>query len=56
MFQSAFETLKTKSTFRALRHRDFAIMEFTGFFSAAGTWIYRVGFGVLTWNQMEASH
>ena len=55
MFQSAFETLKTKSTFRALRHRDFAIMEFTGFFSAAGTWIYRVGLGVLTWNLMEGS-
>lgn len=32
-----------------LRHRNYAIVELTGFFSAAGTWIYRVGIQVLTW-------
>ena len=54
MFRSAFESLRTKSTFRALRHRDFAIVEFTGFFSSGGMWIYRVGIGVLTWELTES--
>lgn len=54
MFRSALETIRTRSTFRALRHRDFAIMEFTGFFSSGGMWIYRVGIGVLTWELTES--
>ncbi|MDP6428559.1 MAG: MFS transporter [Rhodospirillales bacterium] len=39
----------TKSTLRALRHRNFAMVELAGWSAAAGFWFYRIGLQVLTW-------
>jgi MFS family permease len=49
MFRTALDALKTKSTLRALRHRNFAMVELVGWSAAAGFWFYRIGLQVLTW-------
>ncbi|MFP6735805.1 MAG: MFS transporter [Rhodospirillales bacterium] len=38
-----------KSTLRALKHRNFLIVETAGWFSSGGVWFYRIGIQVLTW-------
>ena len=38
MFRTTLDSLMTKSTLRALRHRNYAIVEGAGWFSAAGVW------------------
>ncbi|MBT5839251.1 MAG: hypothetical protein HOH80_09650, partial [Rhodospirillaceae bacterium] len=37
------------STLRALKHRNFVIVELAGWFSSGGVWFYRIGIQVLTW-------
>ena len=49
MFRSIRDTLMTKSALRALRHRNFAMVELAGWSAAAGFWFYRIGLQVLTW-------
>lgn len=49
MFRSIRDMLMTKSSLRALRHRDFAMVELAGWSAAAGFWFYRIGLQVLTW-------
>ncbi len=49
MFRSLIDTIMTKSTFRAFRHRDFAIVEAAGWLAGAGVWFYRIGLAVLAW-------
>ena len=39
---------------RALRHRNFVLMEFIGWFAVAGVWFYRVGVGWLTWEMTHS--
>lgn len=46
--------LKHKSTLRALRHRDYALVELAGWFSAGGFWFYKIGLGILTWELTES--
>ncbi|MAF49079.1 MAG: MFS transporter [Rhodospirillales bacterium] len=48
-FRSALHSIITKSTLRALRHRNFALVELAGWFSSGGVWFYRIGIQVLTW-------
>jgi len=38
-----------KSTLRALKHRNFVIVELAGWFSSGGVWFYRIGIQVMTW-------
>ncbi len=54
MFASLIDTIMTKSTFRAFRHRNFAIVEAAGWLAGAGVWFYRIGLGVFAW-QLEKS-
>ena len=49
MFRPLIDTIMTKSTFRAFRHRNFAIVEGAGWLAGAGVWFYRIGLGVLAW-------
>ena len=49
MLRSLFLSLTAKGALRALRHRNFAIVELAGWFSGAGVWFYRIGIQVLTW-------
>lgn len=49
MFRPLIDTIMTKSTFRAFRHRDFAIVEAAGWLAGAGVWFYRIGLAVLAW-------
>ncbi len=49
MSRSIFLSLATKGPLRALRNRNFAIVESAGWFSAAGIWFYRIAIQVLTW-------
>jgi len=49
MFRPLLVSLMTKSTFRALRHRDFVIVEAAGWLAGAGVWFYRIGISVLAW-------
>ena len=50
MFQPLIDTIMTKSTFRAFRHRDFAIVEGAGWLAGAGVWFYRIGLAVFAWD------
>lgn len=50
MASSIIESLLTKSTLRAFRHRYFVIAELAGWLSGAGVWFYRIALQVLTWN------
>ena len=52
-FRTTFDYLAHKSVLRALRHRNYAMVELIGWFSIAGTWIQRVAMGWLAW---ELSH
>lgn len=54
MIRSTFDALMTRSTLRALRHRNYAIVEGAGWFSAAGVWFYRIGIQVLTWEMTHS--
>ena len=49
MFRTLFHTLMTRSTLRALRHRNYALVELAGWFAGAGFWFYRIGIQVLAW-------
>ena len=49
MFGPLIDTIMTKSTFRAFRHRNFAIVEGAGWLAGAGVWFYRIGLGVFAW-------
>lgn len=49
MFRNAFNTITSKGTLRALRHRNYVIIELAGWFSGGGIWFYRIAMGVLTW-------
>ncbi len=44
-----FHHLVSKSSLRALRHRNFALAELAGWFSAGGFWFYKIGIAILTW-------
>ena len=50
MFRTFIDTLLTKGSLRALRHRNFVIVEAAGWLTAAGVWLYRIGIGVLAWD------
>jgi MFS family permease len=50
MARSIIDTLLTKSTLRAFRHRNFVIVELAGWLSGAGVWFYRIGIQVLAWD------
>ncbi len=50
MLQSFINTLVTKSTLRAFRHRDFVIVELAGWLTGAGVWLYRIGLQVMAWD------
>lgn len=50
MFRSFIDTLLTKGALRALRHRNFVIVEAAGWLTSAGVWLYRIGVGVLAWD------
>jgi len=50
MASSIIEALLTKSTLRALRHRNFVIVEVAGWLTGAGVWFYRIALQVLTWD------
>ena len=39
---------------RALRHRNYALTELAGWFSAGGFWFYKIGLGILTWELTES--
>lgn len=54
MLQSFIETLLTRTTLRAFRHRNFVIVELAGWFSGAGVWFYRIGLQVLTWDLTQS--
>jgi MFS family permease len=43
-------SLMTKSTLRAFRHRNFVIVEAAGWLTGAGVWFYRIGIQVLAWD------
>ena len=47
--RNAFHYLATESTFRALRHRNYALAELAGWFSGGGFWFYKIALGILTW-------
>ncbi|NQV58004.1 MAG: MFS transporter [Rhodospirillales bacterium] len=49
LFSAIAETLN-RSTLRALKHRNFALVELGGWFSSGGVWFYRIGIQVLTWD------
>ena len=49
MFRPLITAIMTKSTFRALRHRDFVIVEGAGWLAGAGVWFYRIGLSVFAW-------
>lgn len=48
-FRTTLDYLAHKSVARALRHRNYAMVELIGWFSVAGTWIQRVAVGWLAW-------
>jgi MFS family permease len=50
MFRSYFAVLLSKGVLRALRHRNFVIVEAAGWLTGAGVWLYRIGIGVLAWD------
>ena len=50
MSKAFIDTLLSKGSLRALRHRNFMIVELAGWFTAAGVWLYRIGIGVLAWD------
>ncbi len=50
MFRSLLHNLKTKSTLRVLRHRNYALIKLVGWFAGAGFWFYRIGIQVLAWD------
>jgi MFS family permease len=50
MSRAFIDTLLSKGSLRALRHRNFVITEAAGWFTAAGVWLYRIGIGVLAWD------
>ena len=49
MFGPLIDAVMTKSTFRAFRHRNFAIVEGAGWLAGAGVWFYRIGLAVFAW-------
>ena len=46
---NALHVLISKSSLRALRHRNFTLAELAGWFSAGGFWFYKIGLAILTW-------
>lgn len=50
MFRSFIDSLLTKGALRALRHRNFVIVETAGWPTSAGVWLYRIGIAVLAWD------
>ncbi|MDA0652162.1 MAG: MFS transporter [Proteobacteria bacterium] len=50
MSRAFINSLMTKSTLRALRHRNFVIVEAAGWLTGAGVWFYRIGIQVLAWD------
>ncbi len=49
MFRRLLAGMMTESIFRALRHRDFVIVEGAGWLAGAGVWFYRIGLAVFAW-------
>ena len=49
MFKDFINSLMTKGTLRAFRHRNFVIVEAAGWLTGAGVWFYRIGIQVLAW-------
>ena len=49
MFRRLLAGMMTESIFRALRHRDFVIVEGAGWLAGAGGWFYRIGLAVFAW-------
>lgn len=49
MRRAFIETLMTKSTLRAFRHRNFVIVELASWLTGAGVWFYRIGLTVMAW-------
>lgn len=49
MPRAFIETLMTKSTLRAFRHRNFVIVELASWLTGAGVWFYRIGLTVMAW-------
>ena len=50
MSRALLNNLLTKGSLRALRHRNFVIVEAAGWLTGAGVWLYRIGIGVLAWD------
>lgn len=50
MLRSFIDTLLTKSTLRAFRHRNFVIVELAGWLTGAGVWFYRIGLQYMAWD------
>ena len=54
MSRAFIDTLLSKGTLRALRHRNFVIVETAGWLTGAGVWFYRIGIGVLAWDLTQS--
>jgi len=54
MSRAFINSLMTKSTLRALRHRNFVIVEAAGWLTGAGVWFYRIGIQVLAWDLTQS--
>ncbi|MDC0033771.1 MFS transporter [Alphaproteobacteria bacterium] len=54
MSSTFLNNLLSKGALRALRHRNFVIVEAAGWLTGAGVWLYRIGIGVLAWELTES--
>jgi MFS family permease len=50
MSRDFIDRILSKGTLRALRHRNFVIVELAGWLTGAGVWFYRIGLQVMAWD------